>query len=95
MMANQREEYAVPLADGNWGNAPYQLIQCPICGEDYHHPGTPLEEDSQDAYKAGWSGRGSLTAIPMEGECGHTWDLCVGFHKGNCYLFARAEQAQP
>jgi hypothetical protein len=50
----------------------------------------PTEQvDSGDRYRAGWSGRGDLLVVPVEGECGHNWEVCFGFHKGETILFAR------
>ncbi len=40
-----------------------------------------------DDYEAGWGGRGDLTVLPFEGECGHRWALCFGFHKGMTAAF--------
>lgn len=68
-------------------------IVCPVCGFDYHHPTQPITIGSNDNYRAGWWGRGDLTIIPFWGECGHIWELCVGFHKGYSYLFLRTEDS--
>ena len=39
-----------------------------------------------DHYKA-WEGRGHCIVIPIEGECGHVWNICIGFHKGQNFMF--------
>ncbi len=63
------------------------LIHCPVCGFNYQHADGVTEVDGGDMYEAGWGGRGDLIRIPFWGECGHTWDLCLGFHKGDTFLF--------
>lgn len=70
-------------------DAPYTEARCPVCDFNYTAAGVPYVEDGNDNYEASWGGRGHLTAIPFEGECGHAWELCFGFHKGNTYIFAR------
>jgi len=70
------------------------LINCPVCRcdestsgpIDYQHFERPEYTDGNDNYEA-WSGRGDLIRIPFWGECGHCWYLCIGFHKGNSFLF--------
>lgn len=77
--------------DDSW-NA--DLINCPVCGcsespsspIDYQHFEKPEYIDGEDDHKA-WSGRGDLVRIPFWGECGHCWYLCIGFHKGNSFIF--------
>ena len=63
-------------------------ILCPICLFNFTHISSARIDESDD-YTA-WSGRGSVAVIKMWGECGHSWELCVGFHKGNCKLFIRS-----
>lgn len=65
------------------------LINCPICscGEStFQHFNKPEYVEGEDHYKA-WSGRGDLIRVPFWGECGHCWNLCIGFHKGQSFLF--------
>ena len=70
------------------------LLNCPICASsgssigpiDYQHFDKPEYNDGLDHYKA-WIGRGDLIRIPFWGECGHRWFLCVGFHKGQSFVF--------
>jgi hypothetical protein len=70
------------------------LLQCPICGFDYnHHAGTDTI-DGQDHYRA-WSGRGDVVLIRFNGECGHRWSLRFGFHKGQMFVFWKAEGETP
>ncbi|RCW63977.1 hypothetical protein DET61_11618 [Marinobacter nauticus] len=64
-------------------------LKCPTCGGEFNHPEPPYLKDGNDAYEANWGGRGDLIVVPMWGECGSRWQLCVGFHKGNAPVFAR------
>ena len=69
-----------------------QGLACPVCLGDsgeFQHAGEPRVIPGNDSYEAGWPGRGDLIVIPFSGECGHDWELCVGFHKGNNSIFAR------
>jgi hypothetical protein len=61
-------------------------VVCPICGSNYQHSNDPFTVDGQDSYKA-WCGRGDLIVIPFWGECGSSWELCIGFHKGDSVAF--------
>ena len=72
-----------------WDPEQVTVIRCPQCGSEYQHFRHPILADGQDNYKAGWSGRGDLLIIPIEGECGHMWEICLGFHKGQLGIFAR------
>lgn len=60
-------------------------IICPVCGFDYGHVGE-IQILQSDHYKA-WEGRGHCIVIPIEGECGHVWNICIGFHKGQNFMF--------
>ena len=64
-------------------------LRCPCCGDEYNHIGAPYMKDGGDNYEAKWHGRGDLNVIPMSGECGSEWELCVGFHKGEAPIFVR------
>jgi hypothetical protein len=72
-----------------WGDEWSAKLTCPQCGSLEQLTGTPFELDSSDSYGAGWDGRGNLLIVPIEGECGHKWDFCFGFHKGQTVVFAR------
>ncbi len=65
------------------------LITCPICHFEYNHPKAARTVRSDDNYDADWGGRGDLQILPFTSECGHVWELCIGFHKGNCFLIMR------
>jgi hypothetical protein len=71
-----------PATPTEWG----WKVLCPLCGYDYVHPTAVASHDGEDAYRA-WSGRGDAVTVGMWGECGHTWTLCLGHHKGATFLF--------
>ena len=68
-------------------------ITCPVCGGNYQHslPDAIKVKDGQDDYKAERNVRGDVISIPFHGECGHVWELCLGFHKGNTLVFVKTE----
>jgi len=76
----KREAFA-PL---DWG----VVAQCPVCGTEYNHYGTPHRMDGDD-YTA-WYGRGPALRIPFKCEHGHKWNLRIGFHKGYSFLEVEA-----
>jgi len=73
-----------------WGGADisHQVV-CPMCRSNFAHPSNVRQVSSDDSYRAGWPGRGDLTVLGFEGECGHDWEICFGFHKGEVFTFAR------
>jgi hypothetical protein len=75
-----------------FGDCPeYKRVLCPVCGHKNNHLGSkPQTIDGKDNYEAGWGGRGDLAVIPIDGECGHVWEMCLGFHKGDVVVFVRA-----
>ena len=74
-------EYNGPYVDG------MDIAACPTCGHENVHTHTPYTMPGNDNYDAGWGGRGDLTVVPFEGECGHYWSRCFGFHKGTVDVF--------
>lgn len=50
-------------------------------------------KDGGDNYEAKWGGRGDLAVIPMWGECGSQWEVCIGFHKGQSRIFVRVSES--
>lgn len=64
-------------------------LVCPVCGYEYQHIGDFHVIHGENAYKAGWGGRGSLYVLSVFGECGCQWELCFGEHKGNIECFTR------
>ena len=72
-----------------FGDRPaFKRLVCPGCGDTYQHTGSPQAVSTED-YGAGWGGRGPLLVVPVEGECGHSWEMCFGFHKGETFTFVR------
>lgn len=69
-------------------NQEYPII-CPKCSNENVHFAYPEFQDGEDDYKADWNGRGSLITIGMVCEVGHTWEFCIGFHKGVSSIFVR------
>ena len=67
-------------------------LLCPCCGSEFNHTRPPYIKDGSDNYEAKWHGRGDLNIMPMWGECGSEWELCVGFHKGNSPIFVRVNK---
>lgn len=88
-------EYSITnsiMNNNEWGNRAYDLsVCCPICKFDYSSITNIREVSGEDSYKASWEGRGELTILHFEGECGHEWELCFGFHKGKTIMFCRHE----
>lgn len=66
---------------------------CPVCKSNYNHLKPPYIKDGGDSYEAKWNGRGDLVVVPMRGECGSKWEVCIGFHKGNSSIFARLTES--
>ena len=62
-------------------------LMCPGCGDEYTHLEQPILRQSDD-YTA-WVGRGNYIIIPGTCENGCSFELCIGFHKGGNYLFAK------
>ena len=72
------------------------VLRCPFCSGEYHHlDGHIRIEPGNDRYDADWSGRGDVIRIPFKGECGHCWQLCIGFHKGHQRIFPQAAIHEP
>jgi hypothetical protein len=73
-----------------------QILICPICGFDYNHLRTPGRLIGWESADRGvrsqhqWVGRGDGFVLPIEGECGHRWAICLAFHKGQRFIFAIA-----
>jgi len=65
------------------------VLHCPVCQHAYQHTEPPFVLDSRDTAGTVWSGRGNVLVIPVWGECGSSWQLCLGFHKGSTVIFVR------
>jgi len=86
--------------DGMWSGYKRAELLCPTCGFNYNHIGrvkTMLGWESRETateVEAEWDGRGDGFAIEMDGECGHTWELRVGFHKGISCVWAQITEQE-
>ena len=74
--------------------SPSFVIVCPICGFDYNwlvkpdrqSGWEPIQQGEEITYR--WSGRAGFFRLPIEGECGHRWAICLHFHKGQLFMVA-------
>lgn len=78
-----------------WGNSYSYKLKCPICGSTDQHARTPERSGNTVPYGDKWGGKGDLLVIPVEGECSHVWEICLGFHKGETICFARTTGRVP
>lgn len=88
---SMRNQDILPLIEkesAGWNFGARNLL-CPVCGDSYNHVEPPYLKDAGDNYDANWGGRGDLAIIPIWGECGSRWEVCVGFHKGESSIFVR------
>lgn len=83
------------LEEAPWNDGVTLPVSCPACGNTYIHTMPPEYEKGNDNYDASWQGRGDLIVIPVWGECGHNWEICFGFHKGQTFSFVRPREHQP
>jgi hypothetical protein len=70
-------------------NSPEQRVLCPKCGDEYVQLSEPTIIEGKDAYATKTGVRGDV--IKIEGKCagGHRFDLCLGYHKGETFIFAQ------
>lgn len=66
-------------------------ILCPMCGYNYVHFGEPLYKCSGDKWGVAWRGRGNAIKIPMYCEDDHKWDLVIGHHKGETFIYCESK----
>jgi len=78
--------------DDPWGNE-YRAILCPVCKYEYNHILSSEKIEGEDSHKAPWQGRGDLVLTKMRCENWHEWELCLGFHKGQSFIFIRTTEA--
>jgi hypothetical protein len=78
----------LPFRFGPEGVGHGRLVACPVCGFEYNRVVKPLDVGSGDDYGV-WKGRGDLWAMELKGECGSEWALCLGFHKGQTFVYCR------
>jgi len=82
--------------DDSWAGRPgYKRLRCPVCSDTYQHVTNSWQHIPGHAnYEAGWGGRGDLVIVALWGECGHTWEICFGSHKGETFCFVRVPHSQ-
>ena len=85
----QRKKMELKFEKENVGGQKNLKLLCPKCGFDYCKVGHHYHVEGQDSYEAPWWGRGDLDVIEMESECGCHWEFCLGFHKGQTFMFAK------
>ena len=65
-------------------------VTCPVCGFNCTKAGDSVREHGRDNWETSAPAyRGDLVRLPFSGECGHNWELCFGFHKGETFAFVR------
>lgn len=62
-------------------------INCPVCGFDYTHVSDVNVIPGFDDYRATRKVRGDVIKISMYCESRHTFDVMIGFHKGQNYVW--------
>lgn len=83
--------YHIKTEQDSWGDILLSKINCPVCGYDFNHIAETEIRHGKDSYQA-WQGRGDLVKIFIEGECGHKWNLCLGSHKGQIFIFCEHDE---
>lgn len=63
-------------------------VTCPVCGAPQATVKPPYYKPVSER-STPWEGSGNLSAIPVWGECGARWEICVGEHNGACLVFTR------
>lgn len=66
------------------GKARGLILTCPVCGGWHGH----MRELRLQSESNNWFDSGQKVIV-LDGECGHTWELVIGEHKGHTYLTAR------
>ena len=96
MKENYRNEFLVGIKDYERGTdinglGGYVIKDPTEAGSDCytHLEGVTLEK-GEDDYKATWWGRGDLLVMTFQSELtAKPFDICIGFHKGQNYMFSR------
>ncbi len=87
-------EAAIDCDLSSWSGPEWGVrLECPICQDTYQHAGAYQRVPGRDNYEAGWGGSGDLLVVPVQGECGHRWELCFGSHKGETLCFVRVQES--
>jgi hypothetical protein len=55
-------------------------VHCPVCGKAGQTTGSPSDD-------------GTTYSIPMEGDCGHRWTLCVRTERGQTHVYPLQPQS--
>jgi len=63
----------------------FQFVGCPICCNEHVHIECPVFEEGNDNYETDSGYRGDFIRIPFWCESGHSFELCLAFHKGTTY----------
>ncbi len=58
-------------------------VTCPCCGDHWVHVGSVEKEPGRDNYESSSGLRGDCVVICFSGECGSSFVLRLGEHKGN------------
>lgn len=74
-----KKEQAVPYLSPNDDNSVKFTLTCPVCGDR----GQTTGQLSDDGVKI---------TIPLEGDCGHRWTLCVETKKGRTVLYHEVQK---
>jgi len=91
MSARVLKRFAL-IAGPRVNTEPHVMLACPHCGDsNVHFDGPPYNEDGHDCGDAphGLGNRGDTVVVPLIGECGHAWNMVLGFHKGSMLLACR------
>lgn len=96
------EYWGEGLCAEQFGSAAH--IECPKCGcENCHVLGARnlrgyetdrAPDDLPCTGDVGWAGRGDGVVVEMCCESGCAWQLCIGFHKGDAFMFTRSGAAE-
>ncbi len=83
-MKDKQLRFTKSLQFTNGRDQAERVMTCPVCGFTYSHYRRRFSVPSNTGpflYKQGIEG------LIFDGECGHSWEVCFGEHKGNVYLF--------
>ena len=65
-------------------------LKCPECGHEFTHIKAlhELDGDKEESPERSYYFKQGGYAIEFEGECGHSWTLVLGEHKGQIFVEA-------
>lgn len=71
-----------------------RTLMCPVCGSEdadiwvtSQHIQQPITTGIEDDLEQ--------VVIPMQGECGHKWQIVIGYLKGEAFICTRIDQDDP